>query len=93
MKKRLTVLAAAVTLAIFSVIFSFISVAANNQNAPLILREYNGCAALYKGNEIIEIYDEIVISVLPQADKEMLASGIVIKNEEQLNSIIEDYDG
>lgn len=92
MKKRLLILAIALTITIASVIVSFIKVSANN-SPPLILKEKNGTVALYKGNKIIRIYDEIVISVLPKSDQEALYSGIIIKNEEQLNAIIEDYDG
>ena len=92
MKKKLFILVITLTITIVTVIFSFIKVSASS-NAPLILKERNGTVALYKGNKIVKIYDEIVISVLPKSDQEALYSGIIIKNEEQLNAIIEDYDG
>jgi len=59
----------------------------------MILKEKNGTVVLYKGKNIIKTYDEIVISVLPKRDQEALNSGIIIRNQEQLNAIIEDYDG
>ena len=94
MKKRLIIVFSAVFITLFSVIASYISVFANNKdNMDMVLREYNGSVALYKGNEIIEIYDEIVIGVLPDTDRKLLKEGIVIENEEQLSRIIEDYDG
>ncbi len=92
MKKRVLILLITLTITIATAILSFIKVSANN-SAPLILKEKNGSVVLYKGNKIIKIYDEIVISVLPKNDQEALYSGIIIKNEEELNSIIEDYDG
>ncbi len=92
MKKRLLILLVSLSITIAAVIFSYIKVSANN-NAPMILKERNGKVTLYKGNQIIKIYDEIVISVLPKIDQEALNSGIIIKNEEQLDAIIEDYDG
>ncbi len=93
MKKRLLILVISLTITIVSVIFSFTKVSAKSNSAPMILRERNGTVALYRGTKIIKIYDEIVISVLPKIDQEALYSGIIIKNEEQLNAIIEDYDG
>lgn len=92
MKKRLLILSVSLLITIIIVIFSFIKVSAKS-NTSLLLKELNGTVALYKGNKIIKIYDEIVVSVLPKNDQEALKSGIIIKNEEQLMSIIEDYDG
>lgn len=94
MKIRLTAAIALIiiTLLISTVLFS-VTANTDNSDAQLILKENNGYATLFKGNEIITVYDEIVISVLPKSDREQLKNGIVIKSEEQLNSIIEDYDG
>lgn len=94
MKNRLVILTVVLTLTVLVVITSFISVLANeNERNTVILREYNNSAALFRGKEIIKTYDEIVISVLPESDRKLLEMGIVIESEEQLNSIIEDYDG
>ncbi|MBE6740655.1 MAG: hypothetical protein E7565_10135 [Ruminococcaceae bacterium] len=92
MKKRLLILAITVSITIITVIFSFIKVSAG-YSSPMILKEKNGTVVLYKGKNIIKTYDEIVISVLPKRDQEALNSGIIIRNQEQLNAIIEDYDG
>jgi hypothetical protein len=59
----------------------------------LVLKEKDGIVVLYKGKNIIKTYDEIVISVLPKRDQEALYNGIIIENKEELNAIIEDYDG
>ena len=92
MKKRLTILAISLSITIISVVVSLIKVSAENKTL-MILKEENGVVTLYKGNKIIRTYDEIVISVLPKNDREALFNGIVIENDEQLNAIIEDYDG
>ena len=71
MKKRLFILILSLTITIAAIIFSYLKVSAKN-NAPMILKERNGTIALYKGNKIVKIYDEIVISVLPKKDQEAL---------------------
>lgn len=94
MKRKFLILAVVLTLTLLVVIASFINVIAKeNEKNAIILREYNNSVALFRGKEIIKIYDEIVISVLPESDRKLLKMGIVIDSEEQLNSIIEDYDG
>ncbi len=94
MKNKLLILAVVICLTVLVVLASFISVMANeNEEKAVILKEHNGSVALFRGKEIIKLYDEIVISVLPESDRELLKNGIVIESEEQLNSIIEDYDG
>lgn len=95
MKNRLSIVIGTLCMTVFVIIASVISVFADNKKEEndLILKEYNGSVALFQNDEIKEIYDEIVISVLPDSDKEILKSGIVIESEEQLASIIEDYDG
>ena len=92
MKKRLLILAITASITIITVIFSFIKVSAG-YSSHLVLKEKDGTVVLYKGKNIIKTYDEIVISVLPKRDQEALNSGIIIRNQEQLNAIIEDYDG
>ena len=94
MKSKLLILAVVLSITVLVVIASFISVMANeNEKNAVILREHNNSVTLFRGKEIIKIYDEIVISVLPERDRKLLEMGIVIESDEQLNSIIEDYDG
>ncbi len=94
MKNRISIIISVICMTLFTVLASFTKVFAGyKKDDTLILKEYNGSIALIKGGEIIKYYNEIVISVLPEADREMLYYGIEIENEEQLQNFIEDYDG
>ncbi len=65
----------------------------NPQNLGFVLAAYGNNAALYDGNEIIEVYDSILISALPPADRTLLEQGIEISSFEQLTTLLEDFDG
>lgn len=94
MKNRLSIIIAAVTMTALVLTASVISVqAGKDKEKSLVLKEHNGCVTLFENEEISRVYDEIVISVLPESDRRLLKEGISIENEEQLASIIEDYDG
>ena len=94
MSKRTIILAISVTLTLSVIIASFLIVnAVNKVNNPLVLIAENGVVELKKGNKTITVYDNIMLDVLPPSDREKLVHGIIIENEEQLYSIIEDYDG
>lgn len=58
-----------------------------------ILKEYNGTVALFKNDEVISVYDEIVLSAFPSADRQRFAEGIAINSPEEAEYIIEDFDG
>ena len=70
----------------------FTNAAVKNEE-KLVLSVKDGYVVLKKGNSIITVYDDIVVDVLPDSDKEALKKGIPIESEDQLYSIIEDYDG
>ena len=57
------------------------------------LRSYRNSVALYKNEELLQIYDDIVLNTLPESDIYQLSKGIVIENLAQISSILEDYDG
>ena len=63
------------------------------QNTFYTLKDYNGTVALFKDNEIISIYDGVILSTLPLADRQKFSNGIIIKNPDEAESIMEDYDG
>lgn len=94
MKKKLLILTI-LALITFTVIIA--SIYRNNvteqPDNTLVLKENNGQVVLFKGTEIITVYDTVIVDVLPDSDREALKKGIPIENEEQLLSIIEDYDG
>ncbi|MBO4732864.1 MAG: hypothetical protein J5662_00140 [Clostridia bacterium] len=58
-----------------------------------ILKGYNGTVALYKNEEIITVYDGIVLSTLPYADRQRFYEGITVSGPDDAQIIIEDYDG
>lgn len=57
------------------------------------LKNYNGTVVLYKNEEIIDEYEGIVVSNLPYADRRRLERGITVQSPDEVQSIIEDYDG
>ncbi len=94
MKRKLLILAICVTLTLTVIIASLLMVnAANKVSNELILIYKDGYVTLMRGDETITVYDNIVVDVLPPADRKALTEGIIIESEEQLYSIIEDYDG
>ena len=94
MKKKLLILTI-LALITFTVIIAAIyrNNVTEQPDNTLVLKENNGQVVLFKGTEIITVYDTVIVDVLPDSDKEALKKGITIENEEQLLSIIEDYDG
>lgn len=56
------------------------------------LKSYKNTVALYKNDEILEIYSDIVLNTLPETDIFLLSKGIVIENYSEINRILEDYD-
>ncbi len=57
------------------------------------LKSYRNCVALYKNEEIIEIYDDIVLNNLPPNDKAILKSGIEFNSISEVDTALQDYDG
>ena len=58
----------------------------------ILIAESNG-VNLYFGDVLIKTYEEIVPEVLPPTDRDNLKSGIILKNYDEVLSIIEDFDG
>lgn len=53
--------------------------------------EYQGKIGIFLADGTLYDVLDIYVKTLPEADKRMLGEGIVIKNEAELRSIIEDY--
>ena len=88
----------AITVIIFSVILATFLFLIADRSAPpaeegYILKEYNNTVALYKGEKVLNVYDGIVVSSLPNDDRQRLKNGIKLRNPEDAQAIIEDYDG
>lgn len=58
----------------------------------VLIAESNG-VNLYFGDILIKTYEEIEPDVLPATDRDNLKSGIVLKNYDEVLSIIQDFDG
>ena len=71
-------------------------IAYRSENATVssyTLKERNGTVALYKGENLLTVYDGVVLSSLPIEDRVRFSEGISVENPEEADSIIEDYDG
>ena len=56
------------------------------------LKAYKNTVALYNGEEIIEIYNNIVLNTLPEKDIQSFNEGISVTTPAQAEIILEDYD-
>ncbi len=56
------------------------------------LKAYGDFLALYKGEKVEEIYEEIVISSLPSLDREKFINGVTVTDFEKLDEILEDFE-
>ncbi len=56
------------------------------------LKSYRNCVALYENQEIVEIYNEIVLNNLPPTDRQILEKGINFNSKTDVQSALEDYD-
>ncbi len=65
-----------------------------NNTKVYTLKDYNGQLALFINNNDIpaETYN-IFTKSLPKTDAEALINGIIAKNEEELNKMLEEYLG
>ena len=58
-----------------------------------IIREYDGQIGVFAENqEKPFLLVEVLVDTLPQADQKMLQSGITVRGDENLNSILGDYE-
>lgn len=86
--------------AIFMTITNFFNSQANNktlatppeQNHYLLIEE-NDAVNLYYGDVLVKTYKDIIVDALPITDRDNIKSGIILKNYDDVLSIIEDFDG
>ncbi len=62
-------------------------------NVNYTLKSYKNTVALYNGEEIVEIYNNIVLNNLPERDIQNFNSGIPVATRAQADTLLEDYDG
>lgn len=95
-KKRLfitVIIATIASLITMILVFSFNDFSASGEeNRQYVLKSHGDYLALYYGDDIVEVYDNIVISSLPVFDREQFLSGVKINNIEDINEILEDFE-
>lgn len=57
------------------------------------LQSSDGIIAIYFGDELIEKYDEIILSNLPFSDRTSLEHGLEFNTLEEAQKALEDFDG
>ena len=58
-----------------------------------ILKSYKNTVALYTNGEFVKSFENIVLNTLPQVDINSLNNGITVENDEEIDKILQDYDG
>lgn len=56
------------------------------------LKSYRNTVALYRNENLIEIYDSVVLNTLPQKDVQNFNKGIIFDTEEQAETYLEDFE-
>ncbi len=56
------------------------------------LKSYKNTVALYNGEKVIKIYNNIVLNTLPQKDIQNFNSGISISNPSQAEEYLENFE-
>ena len=68
----------------------------NNAQKPkdkkYIIKSYKNTIALYNNDEIVEIYDSIVLNTLPQNDIKKFNDGITVSTQAQAEKYLENFD-
>ncbi len=95
-KKRLIILLCVVLFSITALCLScFVTLAKGekfNESPVYKLAAYDNNIALYKNDDIITVYDEIVLNSLPPYDREAFKKGIIIEDISKLDQILQDYE-
>ena len=57
-----------------------------------ILKAYKNTVALYNGEKLVKIYDDIVLNTLPEKDIYQFRSGLRVSSPEYADKYLEDFD-
>ncbi|MBR7133011.1 MAG: hypothetical protein IKD04_05710 [Clostridia bacterium] len=95
LQRKICIAALAITVSLAGIIIAcgFVARDQKNSHEKWVLLSYGNNVALYNGNEIIEVYGNIVLDTLPAEDKRLLDNGIVFQTRDEAVSAIEDFDG
>ena len=56
------------------------------------LKSYRNTVALYQNENLIEVFDNVVLNTLPQKDIQNFNKGIIFDTEEQAETYLEDFE-
>lgn len=92
-QKKLSLVFMIITVEVVAIIVALGIVAQSQNNNDWVLKSYNNTVALYNNDKITEIFEEIVLDTLPDADIRQLENGIVFTTRDEAIRAIEDFDG
>lgn len=61
-------------------------------NEAYVLKSYKNTVALYKQDEIITVYQNVVLNTLPEKDRLNFKKGIPVSDPSQAEILLEDFD-
>ena len=64
-----------------------------SEASPYILKVYDNSIAAYKNDKVVEIFDSVNYSALPEYDRNQLKKGISFDTIDEIYIAVEDYDG
>ena len=80
-------------ISVFVIILYFINDYQNvNTTVNYTLKSYKNTVELYNGEEIVKIYNNIVLNTLPEKDIQSFNNGISVATPAQAEILLEDYD-
>lgn len=78
----------------FALIFSFTTNRTKKeiQKPNYTLKSYKNTVALYNNEELLTVYDDIVLNTLPQNDIEHFKKGIAVSSPAQAEAYLQDFE-
>ena len=77
-----------------SEIITTASVNSENENTVYLVKEYQGHIGVFRDQEPTPFEEiQIEVSIFPEVDQQLLKQGIKAYGPEELNRVIEDYEG
>ena len=78
--------------AAFLLVLHFIKNNKGTADINYVIKAYKNTVALYSGEEIIKIYDNIVLNTLPEKDIHQFKKGVSVASLEQAEIYLEDFE-
>lgn len=97
MRTKIAVLFSVIILSIVSIsaleVYADRKTASLTENTPYVLTVKDNCVVITRNDKILERLETINYGALPEYDRNQLKKGITFQSEEELYSVIEDFDG